>query len=66
MHYSTMAKQEAARRRAIGALVNLSQFPDDTEAALHSLRLLEAAPSELAAAAVHELGRSDSTGSDGS
>jgi hypothetical protein len=51
-----MARQEAARSRAIRALVNLSQFPDDSDAALQALRLLEAAPSELTAAARRELG----------
>jgi len=59
VHYAAMAKQEAARSRAISALVNLSQFPDDTEAALGALRLLEAAPSELAAAARREFGPPD-------
>ena len=54
-----MAKQEAARRRAIRALVGLSQFPDDNEAAVRSLRLLEAAPSELAEATSREFGLSD-------
>ena len=58
-HYSAMAKQEAARRRAIRALVGLSQFPDDNEAAVRSLRLLEAAPSELADATSREFGLSD-------
>lgn len=48
-HYWAMAEQEAARTRAIRALVHLAQFPDDNEAAVRSLRLLAAVPSEIEA-----------------
>jgi hypothetical protein len=48
-HYWKMAQQEEARSSAIRALVNLAQFPDDNEAAIRSLRLLEADPSEIEA-----------------
>lgn len=53
-HYSMMAEQEAARRRAIRALVALCVFPDDSNAAIRSLRLLEASPSEMSEAAASE------------
>jgi hypothetical protein len=42
-----MARQERARTEAIRALVNLTQFPDDTSAAIQCLRVLEAAPDEI-------------------
>jgi hypothetical protein len=51
-HYSKLAQQEAARLVAIGALVRLAEFPDDRNAAIRSLRLLEAHPSEMGIAAV--------------
>jgi hypothetical protein len=53
-----MARQEAARRRAIRALMALAHFPDDSDAALRSLDLLEVAPSELAELTTREIGRS--------
>jgi hypothetical protein len=46
-HYSKLARQERARTEAIRALVNLTQFPDDTHAAIQCLRVLEAAPDEI-------------------
>jgi hypothetical protein len=46
-HYLGMAHQETARREAVRALVNLTQFPDDTPAAIRCLRILEAAPDEI-------------------
>jgi hypothetical protein len=46
-HYSSMARQEGARREAIRALVILTQFPDDVHAAIQCLRTLEAAPDEI-------------------
>jgi hypothetical protein len=48
-HYATMSQQEAARTTAIRALVQLSQFPDDSDAAIRCLRLLDAAPAEIEA-----------------
>ena len=50
-HYWKLAQQEAARLVAIEALVRLAQFPDDSGAAIRSLRLLEAHPSEIKLAA---------------
>ncbi len=50
-HYWRLAQQEAARIVAIEALVRLAQFPDDSGAAIRSLRLLEADPSEIEVAA---------------
>ena len=49
-HYSMMTEQAAARASAIRALVRLSQFPDDSEVAIRSLRLLDASPVELESA----------------
>ncbi len=46
-HYSKMNQQQEARKDAIRALVNLSQFPDESEAAIRSLRLLDASPVEI-------------------
>ena len=55
-----MTEEAAARASAIRALVRLSQFPDDSEVAIRSLRLLDASPVELESATtavvVHETG----------
>ena len=50
-HYWKWAQQEAARIVAVEALVKLAQFPDDSGAAIRSLRLLQPDPSEIEVAA---------------
>jgi hypothetical protein len=49
-HYVTMTQQESARTSAIGALVRLSQYPDESSAAIRCLRLLDATSAEVDAA----------------
>lgn len=57
-HYEMLTQQQAARTNVIGALVDLSRFPDDSDAAIHCLRLLDASSAEIDAAA-NELMRQD-------
>ena len=58
-HYAKLTQQHAARTDAIRALVRLSRFPEDSEAAVRCLRLLDATAGEVEAEANRLMGQGD-------
>jgi hypothetical protein len=60
-HYTKLTQQETARTSVIGALVRLSQFPDESGAAIRCLRLLHASSAEVDAATNELMGQMDSS-----